>query len=653
MKKLFLLAAASAVFFTASFSQGVKEIKGRADYKSYLITKYFQNSTVELADITDAIANPETEKFVSRQGQIMGRFTKALIPAPGEYVIQLPVVPTGNYIDLDNNGKKDKGVQLFRLLIGLNFRGDSYLDQLEQTGLSSVLNDAKTGSVKEGTLLVYAPDAGQRFPSGMGKDKKLFTSDDPMTRLLPGYTLARIDSTGRVMLSRNSTETMNTLEEKEKATPDFSKQGILQSYHSLMDLLKERYAYTELRKIDWDKMRARYLPDVTDADNRKDTGDYYIVIKKIVNDMRDAHVQSASYLPAVSGKYMKWWVHRMTGRLGAELTKLSDGRYMVTSVYDSTPAQKAGWVFGTEILAVNGNAIDAHVDTIPINTSKATKESIKLAQTNWALRFPLGTKVTVTYRQPGSAETFTATMVAGEADGNDLTAAKCNCPSQYPQDISYKFLGDGEIGYIQWRSFSELPVNINMYESFLEKMIGRPAMIIDLRGNTGGLLQLMYTMASYLFTADKPAPMHWLDFYNYEEESHDFVKGKGDNKMISSPRPELAYTGKIVVLVDDKSASAGEYFPQYLQTMKRATIIGEYASEGAGGTLSAVTLPGPIPFTFTGGRSFLAGTNILNLEAKGVQPDIRVPVTLENELKKKNCGDPVLDAAIEFLKKGK
>jgi C-terminal processing protease CtpA/Prc len=242
-------------------------------------------------------------------------------------------------------------------------------------------------------------------------------------------------------------------------------------------------------------------------------------------------------------------------------------------------------------------------------------------------------------------------MTVVERQDEDIPSGTCKCPDPFEQPISYKFLADGDIGYIQWRSFAELPVNINVFEKFLETMQGREGMIIDLRGNSGGLLQLLYTMASYFFPADKSVPYQWLDVYNYDEEAHGFVKERGANLQLYAPRPDLAYTGKLVVLVNDFTASAGEYFPQFLQKMKRATIIGEYASEGAGGSVNVVTLTGPIPFAYTGGRSFFAGTQEPNLEAKGVQLDIRVPITLENERKKKNCQDPVIEAAIEFLKK--
>ena len=46
----------------------------------------------------------------------------------------------------------------------------------------------------------------------------------------------------------------------------------------------------------------------------------------------------------------------------------------------------------------------------------------------------------------------------------------------------------------------------------------------------------------------------------------------------------------------------------------------------------------------------VAGTDELVLEAKGVELDVRVPVTLESEPAKSQGGDPVLDAGIETLK---
>jgi C-terminal processing protease CtpA/Prc len=60
-------------------------------------------------------------------------------------------------------------------------------------------------------------------------------------------------------------------------------------------------------------------------------------------------------------------------------------------------------------------------------------------------------------------------------------------------------------------------------------------------------------------------------------------------------------------------------------------------------------LPGDMTLRFTKGRTYFAGSEVLNLEGKGVVPDVRVPVTLETEQAKLRGEDPVMDAALDVL----
>jgi hypothetical protein len=77
--------------------------------------------------------------------------TQSLFPGPGQYQINLPIVPTAQSIDLDNNGQDDQGVQIFSLRVSANLITDSYLTQLEQaSGVGSTLSDVATGDITEG-----------------------------------------------------------------------------------------------------------------------------------------------------------------------------------------------------------------------------------------------------------------------------------------------------------------------------------------------------------------------------------------------------------------------------------------------------------------------------------------------------------------------
>jgi len=241
---------------------------------------------------------------------------------------------------------------------------------------------------------------------------------------------------------------------------------------------------------------------------------------------------------------------------------------------------------------------------------------------------------------------MTATMTAGEYS-IDRPAAPAAEPAT---PISYRQLGDTAV--LKWDNFKDyMPVKIAVLEEALGRVKGasKPGVILDLRGNAGGAAALYMTMASYFFKADKPMPSALFDWYYYDEKAGGLIKAYSPNYMLSAPKPELAYTGPLVILVDQNCASSCEYFSQHLQKLGRATVVGQYGTEGAGGPVDRIQLPGGFTFQYTMGRTTFAGTKEFNLEAKGVVPDIRVPVTLETEAAMLKGEDPVMQAAVAEL----
>ena len=621
------------------------KVVGDFPYRSYLIQSYFStDSTIALINVSKSL-KVQTGEYVPKSGQILGRLTSPLAPPPIRFQIDLPVVPTGDSIDLDNNGKQDPGVQVYAAIMALNLFGDSYLEQLEQSaGFSSVLTDPKTGTVNEGTLLIYSPDNNQKISSGFGTDKKLFSDDDPTTSLPQGYSLMRIRKNGTITFERTEALSMSIFEPEGVPTPDFSQQGILKSYNSLLDVLTERYAYTDLRKIDWKEVRARFLPRVQKADADNDMLQYYLALHDLAISIRDGHVQIRTLDIPLITKRAQLLGKRVEGSLGAKAIRLSDGRIIVVAVAKDSPASKAGFTFGTEIVKVNGQPIhDFLLTDVPQLAFTGTEERAIDTALNALFSFPLNGKVTMEYRQPNGTAVNTVEMIAGNYVDTPYPAPAYEAP------ISFKFIKGTKYGYIQWRSFQDIPLNIATLETFLRIAHDAPGIVIDLRGNLGGNLVLMYTMASYLFPPDKAVSIDWLDSYNYDEAAHAWLKSSEASSKISSPVPDIAYPGQVVILVDGGSASAGEFFPQFLQKTGRAKVVAERGTDGAGGALRQVTMPGQITFTYTGVQMFFKGTHEVNLEAKGVTPDIKVPINEENERRKLTGEDVVLDAAIKYL----
>ena len=88
-----------------------------------------------------------------------------------------------------------------------------------------------------------------------------------------------------------------------------------------------------------------------------------------------------------------------------------------------------------------------------------------------------------------------------------------------------------------------------------------PAMVLDLRGNGGGeektLLRLIGNVMDHNVTVGAR------------------VMRKASPPLVAKSRSKKAYTGKIIVLVDSRSASAAEIFARIMQLEHRATVVGD------------------------------------------------------------------------------
>ena len=658
-------AAAQEAAPPAATGAGPTTIVGTARAANFAIAEIFKEPVVALVDATRTLP-AETGTFVPPAGQILG-FATAPLFAPGvagTYQINLPAQPTGATLDADRDGAPDGGVQVFSLLIAANIVGDSYLFQTEQSGLGSVLRDPATGEITQGSLLVHAADDRRSFPSGAGADGRWFSGDDPAAPLAPGYSVVRLGADGTATVDRSPTATIDTVERSEAASPDYSGQGILESYDSLIERLRLRYSFTELRQLDWDRIKAEYRPRVQEADAAGDGAAYLAALFDLAGSVEDTHV-SASVVPgdpagaaAVAG-FAAERLATAAGNLGLATAAVSDparpngptNRVEVVSVGAGSPAEAAGIVPGTEIVSVDGQPTAERLDQASISLSggKGTAEGRLVDKAQTLLRFPIGTEVALGYRLPGTADVRTTTFAAGEyATGQADVAFE-------PEHISYT-IGGGYL-VLRWDDFlTDTLAKVAVMEEALAELQyfasqGYPlrGIILDLRGNSGGWEGLYIMMASYFFAADAPLRYPVFDNYSYSDAAGDWVRSYSSPLALSSPKPELAYTGQLGVLIDENCASSCEFFAQTLQAVGRARVLGQYASAGAGANIDRVLLPGGLLFQYTVGRSTYAGTGDYNLEARGVTPDVRLPITAETESAKAAGEDPVLALAPQAL----
>jgi hypothetical protein len=118
------------------------------------------------------------------------------------------------------------------------------------------------------------------------------------------------------------------------------------------------------------------------------------------------------------------------------------------------------------------------------------------------------------------------------------------------------------------------------------------------------------------------------------------------------PPPEnLQYSGPVAVMVGPACASACEFFSYAMTVNDRAMVVGQYPSDGAGGSVEQFVMPEKLNVQMTIGRAVDAQGNI-HLEGVGVTPTVKVPVTVETLQKQANGEDVVLDAAVKALSAG-
>ena len=184
-----------------------------------------------------------------------------------------------------------------------------------------------------------------------------------------------------------------------------------------------------------------------------------------------------------------------------------------------------------------------------------------------------------------------------------------------------------DIGYIRISSFISSETPIEFIEA-LNKVKDTDALVLDLRGNTGGLFQ------NAVFVAD----------LFLKDDNIVSVLGRGGKKSIyKAHKKDYYYDKPMVVLVDFESASASEIVSGALKDNKRASIVGTQTF-GKGLVQKVYELPNNTGLNLTVAR-YLTPNNI-DINKKGITPDYLIQITKEDQI---SHNDRQLNFAVKTL----
>ncbi len=247
-------------------------------------------------------------------------------------------------------------------------------------------------------------------------------------------------------------------------------------------------------------------------------------IEEMMNEL-DPH---SVYLPPVELQEANDELEGKFDGIGVEFNLFND-TINIVYVIPGGPGEKSGLQIGDKILKVNDSLLAGKERTIT-----EIKNFIR-----------------------GSSGSKAVLLIARDGKDQTLTVTRGTIPVS---SIDASYMIDKTIGYIKLDRFSE-----SSYEDFMKaleglKKLGMQSLIFDLRGNGGGLMEEAVDIADEFLDGDKLVV---------------YTKGVNSKKTdYRCKRNGLFETGKLVLLIDELSASASEVLAGALQEWCRATIIG-------------------------------------------------------------------------------
>jgi C-terminal processing protease CtpA/Prc len=582
------------------------------------------------------------------ESQVLGQLTSDFFESPVSFSLSLPIEPQGTYHDVDNDDNDDIGVQIFAVAFWNNVFGDPYLEERDMYGggWSNAFASTRTSEDFEtrdeivgGVLIVYAPDDQQGFPSGFGPDGLLFTGDEPIVRLPQGYTAVILD-TDPFTFDRSREIFVELFEPEGFALADFSDLSYTEAFDAMLDKFRREYAFTEYKGIDWDALAEAFRPRFEAAEARRSMNDYLFAMRDFVWSIPDGHI--ALY----PGGFVldQDFQMNVAGGIGMAIQDVADGSTIVYFLTPFGPAEQAGIQIGAEILEIDGLPVDEAVSAVvPYSSPFSSPEVERLQQLRYVVRSPLNVQRVVTFRNPGSSQAQTVTLTPVQEFDSFAVSSFAFGLTGFELPLEYRLLPSG-IAYVKIYSFFDNDLlTVQLWERLMRTLNdnGVPALIVDMRQNGGGSGFLADQMAAYFF--DEPLNISYSA--SYDRSLDQFVVQEDRPSRFYLPSEDLRYRGDVVVIVGPACASACESFSYAARLENRATIIGHYGTAGLGGGVDDFAMPDGQFVRMTVTRTIDEEGNV-TIEGVGVQPDIRVPVTLETLTAD---FDVLLRAAEEYL----
>ena len=308
--------------------------------------------------------------------------------------------------------------------------------------------------------------------------------------------------------------------------------------------------------------------------------------------------------------------------------RLINNQFIVTRIEKDSAAAKADFKTGYIIEKINGVSLGEMLKRVEAvySVNKNVKKHLPAQIVSYFLNGNDDTEVLLNYLDENDSPK--ETKIKRKRLKGDIISIGENYPEQF-----LRFEVDSinnDVGYIKFNIFA-IPI-IGKFCDALTELKDKKAIIVDLRGNVGGILGTMVALGGML--TDR------------EIDLGTSVYKVGSENLKASSKAKN-FKGKLVFLVDNQTVSSAEVFTAAVQENNRALVVGERT---AGEALPAFSVK-----LQTGATLFYPIANFKTfkgnfLEGKGVEPNYVVALERNSLLAGK---DNQLETALQIINENK
>ena len=401
------------------------------------------------------------------------------------------------------------------------------------------------------------------------------------------------------------------------ASIDTSPEVRRETFEIVWRTVKEKHFDPDLGGIDWDSVHERYAPRVAAVTN---DSQLYELLRQMLGELGQSHF---NIIPpeAIIEDGVK---EPPTGGIGIDI-QMIEGLALITQVEKGSAADRAGLRTGYVIKQVDSTSVtQVAAQFAKINSSAAIK---RLRTTRGVLALvngKPGTSVHISYLdgrdRPGEV-TCEREKMKGE-----MSRRVGNFPPRYTEFESRRLAGG--IGYIRFNTFA-----LNLMDKIrdgIRDMRDAPGIIIDLRGNPGGIGSMSNAIASLLET---------------RRTTLGTMRTRTGQVHFAVFPKENAYKGPLVIMIDGRTGSTSEIMAAGMQESGRAILVGE---RSVGAALPSIFEKLPTGALFQFAIADFKTPKGRLIEGNGVIPDIEVLLSRRILLEGR---DPQIEEAIAQIKR--